>query len=223
MKPERNLSDDQRGCVEKFLKVAKRELAPYCGEIGLVIYSPVDTLASNPVIFWGFNPGQNPSISDPTHWTIDEALRRFPTQTESLLMQVWPNAKRGTCFRDGEKVYREQFKAGEAPYQRGTRYLLSAACQPTDGRTFRAPLVSNFLFPQTKSEEEAGKMSNLADIVTRCWLVHKAVFEITEPKVLITTATVVDYIHRFELMRLSPTKHSTPLLELVLQEMARQL
>lgn len=199
-----------KGCVEKFLKVAKRELAPYSGEIGLVIYSAVDTLTRNPVIFWGFNPGQNPNIIDPTHWTIEEALRRFPTQTESLLTQVWPNAKRGTCFRNGEKVYREQFKAGEAPYQRGTRCLLSAACQPTNGRTFPAPLVSNFLFPQTKSEREAGEMSNLDDIVNRCWSVHKAVFEIAEPKVLITTATVVEYIHQFKLTWLSPTTDSTP-------------
>lgn len=178
--------------VEEFLKVAKRELAPYSGEIGLVIYSAVDTLARNPVIFWGFNPGQNPNIFDPTHWTIEEVLRRFPTQTQSLLAQVWPNAKRGTCFRNGKKVYREQFKAGEAPYQRGTRYLLSAACQSTNKRTFPTPLVGNFLFPQTKSEKEAGEMSNLHDIVSRCWLVHKEVFEIAQPKVLITTATVVE-------------------------------
>ncbi len=197
--------------VESFLKIARRELEPFLDKIGLVIYSTVDTLVSNnPVVFWGFNPGQNPDVSDPTHWTIAEALRRFPTQTESLLMQAWPNAKRGTCFRNGDKVYREQFIPGEAPYQQGTRYLLFEACQLTNGRNLPAPLVSNFLFLQTKNEKEAGKMSNLEEIVNRCWLVHKAVFEIVQPKVLITTATVLEYIHKFKLMPLSPTTESAP-------------
>jgi len=197
--------------VENFLKIATWELKPFLDKVGLVIYSTVDTLVpNNPVIFWGFNPGQNPYVTDPTHWTISEALRRFPTQTESLLMQVWPNARRGTCSRNGETVYREQFKSGEAPYQQGTRYLLSEAYKSTNGGSLPAPLVSNFLFLQTENEEEAGKMSNLADIVNRCWLVHKAVFEIAQPKVLITTATVLEYIHKFKLMRLSPATESTP-------------
>jgi hypothetical protein len=188
-----------------FLTTARRELEPYCGKIGLVIYSAVDTLASNPVIFWGFNPGQDPTVSDPTHWTITEALTRFPTQKESLLLQVWPDAKSRTRNEGGKRVYRRSFPAGGAPYQRGIRHLLSAIGHFGEGTNFPEPLVTNFLFVQTGSAREAGAMPNIKDIVERCWRVHEQIFSIAQPRVLITSASVLEYVRRFNLMDLNAT------------------
>src|ERR1700746_1857970 len=128
------------------------------GNIGVVIYRRVDTLVPNPVIFWGFNPGQDPTVSDPTHWTISEALTRFSTQKESLLLQVWPDAKSRTRKEGEKRVYRRSFPAGAAPYQRGIRHLLSAIGHFGEGTNFPEPLVTNFLFVQTRSAAERSAM-----------------------------------------------------------------
>lgn len=205
---EATAANERKTYIEAFLKTAQRELAPYSESIGLVIYSPVDTLAPNPVAFWGFNPGQDPKVTDPTHWTIAEALSRFPTQTESLLMQVWPDARGGTRDEREKRVYCRAFPAGGAPYQRGIRHLLSAIRRSRQGTNFPEPLVTNFLFLQTASAEEAGAMRNIGDIVQRCWRVHEAIFGIAQPRVLITSANVLEYVRRFTLMPLKPTNES---------------
>lgn len=195
-------------CTDVFLKTARQELAEYSASVGLVIYSPVQTLARNPVAFWGFNPGQDPNVSDPTHWTIADALRQFPTQTESLLMQVWPDAKAGTTEKAGKTVYRRAYPAGCAPYQRGLRYLLSAIKTAEHNTNSPEPLVTNLLFLQTASASQAVSLANINNIVQRCWRVHEAIFAISKPRVLITTAGVLEFVRRFKLMPLTDTGES---------------
>ena len=104
--------------MNNFDVLARAALGPYLDKIGLVIYSSASTLAGkNDVVFWGFNPGQGPKVSDPTHWTIRDALDRFPTQTGSLLWQVWPRAGGGTHENNGARVFTHHYDAGAAPYQ----------------------------------------------------------------------------------------------------------
>ena len=58
---EETAANQRETHLETFLKTARLQLAPYSECIGLVIYSPADTLVPNPLLFWGFNPGKTPA------------------------------------------------------------------------------------------------------------------------------------------------------------------
>ncbi len=182
--------------VCNFVSVARAKLQPYLERIGLVIYSKSSTLAPNPVVFLGFNPGQNPSVIDPTHWTIGEALDKFPLQTKSLLWQVWPQAGRGTRQEGGVSVYKHHYEEGKAPYQKRGRHLL-------DSIGFQNAIVSNFLFLQTGNARAASRLEGISEIVMRCWEVHEAIFAIANPKVVITTSEVIRWMRKYELLALN--------------------
>jgi hypothetical protein len=183
-----------RSPVLEFLQQAKLELAQYLDCTGLLIYSNVDTLRSNAVIYWGFNPGQDPDVQHETNWKIQDALDYFPTQSESLIdVQRWPNTNGGiVVYENGTRRYKVEYKTGMAPYQRGVRHLLETIQHPD-------ALVTNYIFVQSRCMES---LAETDELVARCWRVHELIFQITQPQVLITTAGVVASMRRHRLVSL---------------------
>ena len=172
----------------EFLAQAKVELAQYLDCTGLLIYSSVGTLRRNAVIYWGFNPGQDPDVQHETNWKIRDALEYFPAQSESLIdAQRWPNTARGEIVDEhGIRRYKVDYNAGMAPYQRGVRHLLQAIQHPN-------ALVNNYIFVQSRCMES---LPETDELVARCWRVHELIFQITQPQVLITNAGVVASMRR---------------------------
>lgn len=185
--------------VAAFIASAKQELAPYLDCTGLCIYSAAESVReNNPVAYWGFNPGQDPTVEDCTHWTIEEFLDKFPEQHLSLIdNQEWPNARRGTkAGTNGRKEFAGHHPVGRSPYQKGVRHLLEQiGCADA--------VVTNFLFLQS-SKANAFKFGDpkTKSLVEKCWRVHKSIFRITNPRVIITTAGVVEYLKYYRLMEL---------------------
>jgi hypothetical protein len=65
--------------ASEFVALSERVMKPYLDCVGLLVYSPAATLRpDNRVMYWGYNPGQDPCIKDETHWTILEAIEKFP-------------------------------------------------------------------------------------------------------------------------------------------------
>jgi hypothetical protein len=174
--------------LSDFVSLAETALKPYLQDRGLLVYSSVATLRrDNPVVYWGFNPGQDPLIEDPTHWTIRQAISQFPSQMRSLIDdQCWPKAGRKPIGKGGYTHYHDK---GEAPYQRGVRYLL-------DFIGHEGALVANLFFFQTSRE---GHLKPNRQQVDSCWLVHRFLLETIKPRVLITTVGVVSALRRFKL------------------------
>ena len=180
--------------VSDFVSLSRKALGRYLEDMGLLIYSSAATLhQGNPVMYWGFNPGQDPRAEDETHWKICEAISRFPNQKSSLIDdQDWPNARSGLVEEGGHKKYKCRHEKGKAPYQRGVHHLLEFIGHP-------GALVANFVFFQTRREGDLGLTKEEVD---SCWQVHTFLFKATRARVVITTKGVVNSIRRFGLMNL---------------------
>jgi hypothetical protein len=195
--------------LARFDAVARAELKPYFNVIGDVIYSANATLVKNDVIFWGFNPGGDPDICDPVglfppvQMTLSKALEEFPKRTNSMLNEAWPHNRKGeggVMNTETGLRYKDFYPKGHAPYQLRTNYLLKKVGRPD-------ALVSNFLFQQTRKAEEVNDICDIDRLVKACWRVHMEIFAIAKPKVLITSAEVLNWMRKrkYKLMKLTKT------------------
>jgi hypothetical protein len=179
--------------VADFTRRTGELLAGHLNDLGLLVYSSVDTLKESPVVFWGYNPGGGDEVTDPTLWTIAEALERFPSQDYSFITgQQWPNGSLGTVpDGKGGKRYWVNYEVGQAPYQRAVAAVLNRVGYPQ-------ALVTNFIFFQSQRQDDLQDTDRKIDL---CWPVHQLLFQIARPRVLITTKTVTDHLQRRGLMQ----------------------
>ena len=183
------MSEEQKKVVREFVEFTGNALKPFLDRLGLVIYSKPCTLTLNPVMFWGFNPGQDPTVVDATAYPIKLDLESFPHRNQSLLDTVWPDSSAQQVRRGphGIKYFSRHYREGEAPYQKGTKTLLGHIGHPF-------AIVTNFVFQQTAKEDDVRRLSDFKLLVQCCSIVHRRMFEIARPKVLFTTAGVLDLL-----------------------------
>jgi hypothetical protein len=179
------MDSDNEHQIKQFVSDAKQFLNGCLKDYGLVLYSYKSTLRSNPVLFYGFNPGYDPDIDHSLRWTIEQSLDHFENGFDVLRDEGSQERRPGLINdqrwpRSGSKKLHE---IGQAPYQVRTRCLLEAVGHPD-------ALVTNLFFHQTQDAEKL-KTTLTDDFAEACWRVHKELFQVTKPKVVITCSTVV--------------------------------
>jgi hypothetical protein len=178
--------------VQQFVRNSKESLKPCLKEYGLVLYSHKSTLRRNPVLFYGYNPGCDPSVSHPIRWTIEQSLDYFEDGFKILEDSEFRGNNPGLINeqRWPTPSFSRDYDKGQAPYQRRTRCLLEAigCCDA---------LVTNLFFRQTRDAEQL-RATLGDDFVEACWRVHEIIFRITEPNVIIACREVVRQMFRRE-------------------------
>jgi hypothetical protein len=159
---------------------------------GLVIYSSKNTLCSNPVLFFGINPGIPPSLEHEICWTMRQSLRYFSNgydvlKYDSSAKKAEYNLIDDQCWPRPPLYQKPDYPPGDAPYQRRVRYLLHEIGHPN-------ALVTNLIFLQSRSlrtlhsalpPPERKKLLNV------CWSVHEEIFKICDPNIVITCPAVI--------------------------------
>ena len=190
------MGDEFETRVQQFVRDSNAILEPYLNtKYGLVLYSHKSTLRSNPVLFYGFNPGCEPSREHEIRWTIGQSLDYFSDGFDILKKR--PSSDLIKSLRS-ERLHEEcnliddqcwpfpsfvdNYPMGQAPYQKNTRNLLRAIGHP-------GALITNLLFLQSAKPTDIPKDQRFEDA---CWRVHELIFKITKPSLIVTCSTVLD-------------------------------
>lgn len=188
--------------VQQFVEESKGILKGHLEQYGLLIYSNKSTLRRNPVLFYGVNPGGDPARNHATRWTIDESLDVFSNGFDDLRKEANDDPNK---LRDERRLHEDcnliddqrwprpnpnqpDSNRGRQRYQNNTRDLLTAIGH-------RDALITNLLFLQTTRPEDMRRdltKDEYKQFKDDCWDVHKLICRITEPKVIVTCASVVD-------------------------------
>ena len=204
-KMRRTVDDKNEIQVQQFVRESKEILRPYLEEPGLVIYSHKSTLRRNLVLFYGFNPGYDPSKEHCIRWSIGQSIERFADGFDSLRKRTDADSDKLTAIErlhtDCNLIddqcwpfpsFRKDYRVGRARYQSNTRSLLTQlGCGDA--------LITNGLFLQSIGPEvlrdQLGR-NGYQELVDACWKVHELIFEITQPRVIIACASVVNDVLR---------------------------
>lgn len=147
-----------RAHVARVVAVARRELAPFTGASGNVLYSGASTLRAGAVYILGLNPGGDPNQ---LRWqTIRRVLDELPSKSENEYLDVsWQGRE-----------------AGESLLQRRVRALADML-----GVELRDVCASNLIFMRSKDANDCG----YPDLADACWPVHQAILDIVRPRLVV--------------------------------------
>lgn len=148
--------------IENFISNARMATASIAGESGSFLYSAANTLRKGDFYFLGLNPGGNAGTQ-----TIDAAFGDLIKNSENnaYLDEEWESEKK-------------QYEKGKHPLQKNAKTLFDDVLKVE----LRNVCSSNLIFIQSSEEGGSGYPKN-ADI---CWPVHEMIFNIVQPKVVIT-------------------------------------
>jgi hypothetical protein len=207
------LVESNEELVQRFVNDTRELLKPQLSDYGLIIYSHKSTLRRNRVLFYGFNPGYDPSREHAIRWTIGESLEYLSNGFEVQGKEVKGDLNQLPL---SERLYEycnliddqhwpypsfeTDYRVGQAPYQQHTRNLLRAIGH-TDA------LITNLDFRQAAKPEDIPKNRKFEDA---CWKVHELIFRITQPNVIVTCAAVVDKCleRKLDLKLVPPARNS---------------
>jgi len=173
------------------------------------------------VLFYGINPGYDPSKTrdHPITWKIGDSLDYFVDGFSNVRKAIsakaegLPNSERlhSDCNLIDDQFWpRPSLKGdhptGRAPYQNHTRNMLLSIGHG-------GALITNLLFLQAAKPKEIGKElkgRKYKDFEDACWQVHELIFQITQPRVVVTCSSALNegLRKRLKLTLVPPTKNS---------------
>jgi hypothetical protein len=153
--------------AREVVRIAESALVPIAHRSGKILYSSARTLRRGSLYILGFNPGGDPAGSDPSHYTVLEALRRLPEKTDNdYVDEVWQGAT----------------APGGRPLQKRMRWLCDQIGQPIE-----TVCAANLIFVRSRTAADAGYPTT-ADI---CWPVHQAILAVVQPQLMLTYGSQV--------------------------------